>query len=187
MRAAVVPAGASHAMTAEDAFGSCVYLDAAGRQGSALSDGVDRFDVRRWVQAAEPAHRSGALDVSAVANLVDAMAGHGQPARHPCLLRAATLVGEHIDGPVRLREVAAALGISPSRLRHLFSEELGLPFTAYVRWMRLKAAMEAVRDGGNLTQAAHSAGFADSSHLTRVTHAMFGLAPSRLVRGIRWA
>jgi transcriptional regulator GlxA family with amidase domain len=36
--------------------------------------------------------------------------------------------------------------------------------------------------GGTLTDAAHAAGFADSAHMNRVCHEMFGLAPSEAVR-----
>ncbi|WP_435070034.1 helix-turn-helix transcriptional regulator [Amycolatopsis thermoflava] len=91
-----------------------------------------------------------------------------------------------LDATVRLTEVAGVAGISASRLGHLFRDEIGLPFRAYVRWARLQRAIEHARTGATLTDAAHAAGFADSAHLTRVCHDMFGLAPSALTRGVRW-
>jgi AraC-like DNA-binding protein len=91
-----------------------------------------------------------------------------------------------LDQSVHLGQVAAAVGISASRLGHLFSDELGLPFRAYVRWARLQRAIDHARQGSTLTDAAHAAGFADSAHLTRVCHEMFGLAPSLLARAVHW-
>ncbi|UVS80414.1 helix-turn-helix transcriptional regulator [Actinokineospora sp. UTMC 2448] len=102
----------------------------------------------------------------------------------PVLRDALAVVPALLDGPVRLDDVAAAVGISGSRLGHLFSERIGLPFRAYVRWARLRRAIEHARLGGTITEAAHAAGFADGAHLTRVCREMFGLAPSHLVAGV---
>ncbi|MGA5215123.1 helix-turn-helix domain-containing protein [Streptomyces cinereoruber] len=78
------------------------------------------------------------------------------------------------------------MGISPSRLGHLFAEQLGLAYPAWRRWMCLRRAVEAVRAGASLTDAAHDAGFADSAHLSRTCRAMFGLTPTEAVRAAGW-
>lgn len=78
-------------------------------------------------------------------------------------------------------------GLSPSRLRHLFTEQLGLSFRACVRWPRLQAGMRVVEAGGSLTDAAHAAGCADGAHATRVYREMFGLAPSVAGRHPLWS
>ncbi|MBF6183227.1 helix-turn-helix domain-containing protein [Nocardia otitidiscaviarum] len=110
--------------------------------------------------------------------------GGGAGPEHPALRRALVLVPGMLDGPVRLTELAGAVGISASRLGHLFAAEVGMGFPPYLRWARLRHAMEHARRGGTLTAAAHAAGFADSAHLTRVCHEMFGLTPSELVRRV---
>jgi AraC-like DNA-binding protein len=74
--------------------------------------------------------------------------------------------------------------LSPDRLGRLFTRDVGLSFSAYVRWARLMRAMEIARDGGTLTDAAHAAGFSDSSHANRVVHEMFGIAPITAQRGV---
>ncbi|MFI7538617.1 helix-turn-helix domain-containing protein [Streptosporangium sp. NPDC049376] len=81
---------------------------------------------------------------------------------------------------------ALAVHLSGGRLSHLFAGELGLPFRPYVLWTRLRAAMSSLADGALLTEAAHTAGFADSAHLTRVVRRMMGQAPSTLTTGVRW-
>ena len=85
-------------------------------------------------------------------------------------------------GRFALTGVAAA-ALSPSRFRHLFVQETGAAFRAYVLWLRLNVAIECSMAGGSWTAAAHEAGFADSAHLTRTFKRMFGMNPATLVRG----
>lgn len=79
-----------------------------------------------------------------------------------------------------LAAAARSLGLSSSRLGHLFSAQVGLPFRPYALWLRLQGALAYLARGANLTEAAHGAGFADSAHLTRTFRRMFGVAPSDL-------
>ncbi|MBX6386266.1 MAG: helix-turn-helix domain-containing protein [Microbispora sp.] len=188
VRAAIIPARVRHALHAgPDARATMIYLDPAGDAGLRLTawlrgPGHDRLD--RWAAAARallpPADSCGAPDPAALVR------GWGAPAgpRHPALRHALRVLPELLHGPVRLTDLAAAAGISASRLGHLFAAELGLPFPPYLRWARLRRAVELAAGGASLTQAAHGAGFADSSHLTRVTREMFGLAPSRLLAAL---
>lgn len=85
-----------------------------------------------------------------------------------------------------MRAVAAAAGLSESRLAHLFRAEVGLTFRAYARWFQLGRAARAIAVGKSLTEAAHSAGFSDLAHFTRTFVAMFGLAPTEVSRVVDW-
>lgn len=78
--------------------------------------------------------------------------------------------------------LATRVCLSPSRFRHLFRNEMGVSVQSYLRWRRLMAAVRASVRGMSLTEAAHTAGFADSAHLTRVFRAAFGLAPSHALK-----
>ena len=80
-----------------------------------------------------------------------------------------------------LPEVAAAAALSPGRFRHLFVEQVGISFRAYVLWARINRAIDLGMNGASWTDAAHEAGFADSAHLTRTFRRMFGIAPRMLV------
>jgi len=79
-----------------------------------------------------------------------------------------------------INEAAGHVGLSPSRASHLFVEQTGLPFRAYVLWLRLVRAVDAHAKGLSLTEAAHEAGFADSAHLSRAFRRMFGLPAASL-------
>ncbi|WP_218018433.1 helix-turn-helix domain-containing protein [Nocardia amikacinitolerans] len=106
--------------------------------------------------------------------------GAGEGVRHPAVAKVLRMLPERIaEGPVRLADLARAVHLSESRLAHVFSAELGLPFRPYLRWLRVQRAVELLAAGHTLTEVAHGAGFADSAHLTRVCRAMFGAPPSQ--------
>lgn len=67
---------------------------------------------------------------------------------HPSVALAVTLIPRLLSEPIRLTDVAAAVHLSPDRLGRLFARDLGLSFSAYVRWSRLIRAMEVARTGG---------------------------------------
>ncbi|MEU0467676.1 AraC family transcriptional regulator [Amycolatopsis sp. NPDC006131] len=174
-RSAVIPAGAEHEMHG-GAAGQLIWVDATGVLGRSLlarvrGTGLPAGSPAAWRAAGESLAEGWADEPTSL---------------HPALRRAVEAVPAMLDSTVPLAEVAGVAGISASRLGHLFRDEIGLPFRAYVRWARLQRAIEHARAGATLTDAAHAAGFADSAHLTRVCHDMFGLAPSALTRGVRW-
>lgn len=102
-----------------------------------------------------------------------------QPA-DPRILQALDYIRHNLGGAVSLERVAASVGLSASRFRHLFVGEMGLALRPYVLWLRLNLAVEAFAAGESLTIAAHRAGFADSAHLSRTFRRMYGLAPGTL-------
>ena len=192
--AALIPAGVPHEIVGS-ATGLLVFADAESVLGQALTDDAGRSgypaeSVRAWTLAARPLHAidpSDSPDPLHIARQVlhTVVGDLPRPAglRHPALRRALLLLPGMLEGPVRLSDLAAATGISASRLGHLFRDEIGMPFPPYLRWARVQKAFEhARRHGGTLTDAAHAAGFADSAHFTRVCHEIFGLTPTDLAR-----
>jgi AraC-like DNA-binding protein len=89
-------------------------------------------------------------------------------------------VTARLDQAVSLADVAALVGLSPGRTRHLFVQQTGLPFRTYLLWLRLVRAVEIFAGGASLTEAAHGAGFSDSAHLSRTFHRMFGIVAASL-------
>jgi transcriptional regulator GlxA family with amidase domain len=166
-----------------------VYLDPTSTHGRRVEALVDRAaGVDAWTAVAQDL-RVEADDPSAAADAVIAqLAGTDEdsiPEPHPAVAAAIALVPSLLDGPVRLTDVAAEVHLSADRLGRLFARDVGLSFPAYVRWARLIRAMEVGRTGGTITDAAHAAGFTDSSHANRAFHEMFGIAPIEVRRSVR--
>jgi AraC-like DNA-binding protein len=88
---------------------------------------------------------------------------------------------------VTIKELTRRAGLSESRLMHLFTEQIGIPLRRYNLWLRIIAAERYVAQGKmSLTEAAHSAGFADSAHLCRTYKSMFGHHLSDCVKNSRF-
>lgn len=90
------------------------------------------------------------------------------------------------DKRATLGEIAAELGLSESRLTHLFKQETGVSFRRYLLWLRLGDAMARALSGAPLTEAAHASGFSDSAHLSRTCREMFGINPQAVARHSRF-
>lgn len=98
----------------------------------------------------------------------------------PRVQRMIQFAGSNLDNSVTLAAAAQDAGLSPSRARHLFVEQTGLPFRTYLLWLRIMRAVGLFSSGKSLTAAAHEAGFADSAHFSRTFRRMFGLPAAAL-------
>lgn len=74
-----------------------------------------------------------------------------------------------------LSDLAAAVGLSESRLTCLFNATMGLSLRRYAQWLRLRHVVFCMATGHSITDAAHEAGFADLAHLSRTFRGMFGV------------
>jgi AraC-like DNA-binding protein len=79
-------------------------------------------------------------------------------------------------------DITTSAGLSPSRCRALIREAAGIGFRRYRIWRRMACVARCLAEGRTLTEAAHAAGFASSAHLSTAFSAMFGLAPSTLLK-----
>jgi len=129
----------------------------------------------------DPGHRDD--DLRAIGRSLTArLAGGHTDAEAPDLriTKMIAWVTARLDQPVSLRDVAKIICLSPGRTRHLFVQQTGLPFRTYLLWLRLTRAVELFGGGASLTEAAHSAGFADSAHFSRTFRRMFGIVAASL-------
>jgi AraC family transcriptional regulator len=98
------------------------------------------------------------------------------------IARALNWIEQHPDAEPNGAQLAELVHLSSSRFTHLFRAETGLSLSRYLLWSRLLNAIEAVAMGQNMTQAAHSAGFADLAHMSRSFRAIFGITASELLK-----
>lgn len=123
--------------------------------------------------------------VEAARGAIAILAGTSDPSEplDPRVHKAIAQIRSRIHAGVSLADAAAAAALSPGRFRHLFVQETGSTFRAYVLWLRLNVAIEHAMAGRSWTDSAHSAGFADSAHLNRTFRRMLGVNPSALAAG----
>jgi AraC family transcriptional regulator len=193
-RAAIVPSHCPHEFELDGATMAHLFVEPESTAGRALSRQFAPMQVGVLPQAAARAAadrllaalRSNADGESMKAcarAAVNALAGTNAPdgvAGDARVAQALAHIRSRIRAPVSLADAAAAATLSPSRFRHLFVKETGTSFRAYVLWLRINVAIDAAMAGASWTEAAHEAGFADSSHLTRTHKRMFGIEPTAI-------
>jgi len=79
-----------------------------------------------------------------------------------------------------IADVALQVGLSESRLMHLFSQQLGLSMRQYILWLRIRYAIKLWMQGKTLIEIAVESGFSDQAHFTRTLRRMVDFAPSML-------
>ncbi|MFO1422488.1 MAG: AraC family transcriptional regulator [Candidatus Competibacteraceae bacterium] len=100
-----------------------------------------------------------------------------QPLDHR-IQRVIRLMKEDLTHSYSMIDLAEYVNLSPTRLVHLFKEEVGVPIRRFRQWHRMRVVAALVAKGDTLTDAALGAGFADSSHFSRAFRNMFGITPS---------
>ncbi|MEI7013179.1 AraC family transcriptional regulator [Leptospira licerasiae] len=99
----------------------------------------------------------------------------------PRVLSATRRMKSALPGSISVPELAKEAGFSETRFMHVFKLQMGLPVRQYQLWLRLHEAAKLLKEGGNLTEASHAAGFADQAHLSRTFKRMFGVQPSKFL------
>lgn len=104
----------------------------------------------------------------------------------PRLRTAALLVEQKLGRPPGVRQLAAAVGLSPRQLSRLFVDETGMTPSAFVRDARLAQSRWLMETTTRpLGDIASETGFADAAHFSRVFRRRFGVPPSRVARPLR--
>ncbi len=195
--AAVIPPDAAHAVAGAASAAVLLHVspdDLVGRKLQTL--GLARDSVADWQRAGERLaslapralprhwHEAEALAREMI-HALQVDTAEPRPA-HPAVKRLLRLLPGMLEDDVSLEALATRVGLSASRLSHLFSAEVGLPLRPYILWLRLHRAAESLRQGAPLTTAAHAAGFTDSAHLSHTFRRMFGLSPSEIAGVVEW-
>ncbi|MEN5051143.1 AraC family transcriptional regulator [Brevundimonas naejangsanensis] len=92
-------------------------------------------------------------------------------------LSQALILLRKTTAPLSIREVAARVGLSESRLRNLAQDQLGFPIATWMVWRKLNRAAQALDARASLAEAAIAGGFSDQAHMTRCMRRMLGITP----------
>lgn len=183
----------SHAIDAEGRATLLVFLDPESEAGSSLRAALADEDVRllstvqrdALVQGADPlAIMTTRFGDEWTRRAVALLGGEQRSAKrrmHPRVRKALTILRANPESDdAALTALANAVGLSPGRLMHAFTQSLGIPLRPYLQWLKVQRAAGAIVAGVPLSEAAHAAGFADAAHMSRTFRRMFGISPSGL-------
>ena len=99
------------------------------------------------------------------------------------LQKALRFAHDHFAEPVYVKQLAAASGLSITRLQHLFHSTVGINCMQYIQWYRLTHAMALLSlPDARITEVAHEVGFETLSHFNACFRKFAGMSPSDYVR-----
>lgn len=100
------------------------------------------------------------------------------------ILSALTYIQSNINEQMTCKEVAKGVFLSEGRFSHLFREQVGMTFSAYVVYQRVMKTYTEIINGKSITEAALEAGFSSSAHFAETNNRLFGLAASTIKRNL---
>jgi len=100
------------------------------------------------------------------------------PALHPGVAQALRLIDEFPMRAVTLPWLSKRVGLSASRLRHLFPEQVGSTLSHYLRWTAIWKGVWMWSRGTPLADVVEQVGFYDLAHANHAFNEAFGLNPS---------
>lgn len=102
---------------------------------------------------------------------------------NPLVLSAIALVKEHYAGPLSLDDVASRLGVTNEYLSQLFSKQMSVGFTSYVKHYRVDAAKHLLlQQKWRIQDVAGMTGYQNAKYFIRVFREVTGLTPSEFVK-----
>ena len=86
----------------------------------------------------------------------------------------------NIHEPITCSDVANHIFLSEGRFSHLFKEEVGMTFSAYLIYRRIMKTYTEIISGKSITDASIEAGFSSSTHFAETNKRIFGLSASAI-------
>jgi AraC-like DNA-binding protein len=190
-RAAIVPPGLRHALDVAGGVHGKLFVETDSPSASAfrrrfpsrrgavtdLND-PEVLEIFRWIFEDDPQQE-------AVERCLDLLLPGPEETRlDPRIRKIVELILKEPDRNYSQGELAASLGLSPSRLLHLFSQQVGVPYRRFRMWKRLMLSFELLHDQDSMTLAALDSGFADATHYSHAFRDTFGVNPAPVFRKI---
>lgn len=162
-------AGEKHKVIAEGARVGLCYFDSGVFHSSLLPSAAELRALVSLCRSIGRGDKEAIRDLNVELKLV------GSKVLESCVIQAVDLLRQRET--VKLGVIASRIGLSSSRLRHLFTSQVGGAPVSYRKWRRLWIAAELLGRGEKIVDAALESGFSDSSHLTRTFVEMLSITP----------
>ncbi|MEO8701925.1 MAG: AraC family transcriptional regulator [Kofleriaceae bacterium] len=175
-RAALLAPGFAHAVDVRGGRMAVFLLPPGAVAASALHRSVTDLDEGEWVELGEQL----GPDFEHVDRALARVRARARPIDDR-LAKATGILADRLLENVPAEELAAAVGLSTSRLMTFAREQLGTSLRVYRRWLRTFRVARDYASGASLTRAAIDAGFSSSAHLSAAAREHFGVAPSQIL------
>lgn len=151
----------------------------------ALADALARLFIRLFDPTLSSADKDAAAR-SFFGGLRDRLGGgldhELQGGDHAALARAADFISARCTQPLRLADIAAHCGLSPSYLVRAFKARYGMTPHAYQINRRIQFGKQELRRGRSIVDVALEAGFADQAHFQRAFKRHVAATPGQYLR-----
>ena len=105
------------------------------------------------------------------------------PDAHPTILKSLDILETAFAGKINQRDLAAELGVSPEYFSYLFSRNIGMTFSEFLRRLRVEKARELYASGECPKQEVpYAVGFSDAKYFAQVFRAVTGESPAEYLK-----
>lgn len=98
--------------------------------------------------------------------------------KHPLVQSTAAIVQARFREPLKLQEVAREQFVNPAYLGRLFHAQMGQSFRDYLTQVRMRHAVQLLREKWPVSDVAEAVGYGDPNYFSRVYKAQFGCSPT---------
>jgi AraC-like DNA-binding protein len=193
--------GVTHSCRAQATEVLVYFIDADSYQGWQLKtmlNGQDFIPIQTLLPIEELTDMSAAytqtaspvelrkLAIALMEKILPSQAAAHHRQKDDRMTKALAYIDAHLDDPLALEDVSKEVFLSTERLRHLFAQETGIPFSQYILWRRIKLVMtEVINKRTPMSVSAIQNGFTDQAHFTRLFKRTFGVSATQLLKNGR--
>ena len=179
----VIPPKLIHSVDEERARAVVVYVEPDSRLGVSLALAVGdprRTALMHWRDAGR------AISRDLLAPNGRGVSASPSPARlSPAVEQTVRELPILMTSKVFMVQLAGRVGLGPEQLSDLFAREVGISVRAYIRWLRLRRAVEILMQRGRIWEAARAGGFPTLRDMETEFRRAFGFVPAMTDR-IEW-
>lgn len=192
-RCAIIPAGYQHELQASRSVIASLMIEKNSPDFIQLkkhfpfcTSTVTRMEGTEWVRCFQKIYQEKPekTQINQLINQLLKISEETKKIIDPRIEYIMQAIQQDIDNEFDQNDLAALVGLSASRFRHLFREQSDIPYRRYRLWRRVILAIAALHKVDNLTHAAMEAGFTDSAHFNRCFRHTFGINPSIVFKNI---